>query len=61
MLKCLTLNHIHLESEEACRELAEAELQHLELDHCKLDDSGASLVENPSGKDDAERTWCNNE
>jgi hypothetical protein len=43
--KCLTLKYIHLESEEACRAVAEAELQYLNLDHCELGDGGASLVE----------------
>jgi hypothetical protein len=45
VLKCLTLNHICLESEEACRAVAEAELQYLKLDHCKLGDGGVALVE----------------
>jgi hypothetical protein len=45
MLKCLSLHDIHLESEEACRAVAAAELQYLELDHCKLGDGGAALVE----------------
>jgi hypothetical protein len=45
MLKCLTLHYTHLESEEACRAVAEAELQYLKLHHCKLGDGGASLVE----------------
>jgi hypothetical protein len=45
MLKCLTLNHIHLKSEEACRAVAEAELQYLELSCCELGDGGASLME----------------
>jgi hypothetical protein len=45
MLECLTLYRIRLESEEACRAVAAAELQCLELYHCKLGDGGASLVE----------------
>jgi hypothetical protein len=45
MLKCLTLYRIRLESEEACRAVAAAELQYLELYHCKLADGGAALVE----------------
>jgi hypothetical protein len=46
MLKCLSLRYICLESEEACRAVAEAELQHLDLYNCKLDgDGGTSLVE----------------
>jgi hypothetical protein len=44
-LKCLILNHIRLKSEEACRAVAEAELQYLELSWCQLGDGGASLVE----------------
>jgi hypothetical protein len=44
-LESLTLNHIRLESEEACRAVAGAELQYLELIYCKLGDDGASLVE----------------
>jgi hypothetical protein len=34
-----------LESEEACRAVAEADIQYLNLIHCKLGDGGASLVE----------------
>jgi hypothetical protein len=45
MLKCLTLSNIHLESEEACRAVAEAELQYLNLINCELGDGGAALVE----------------
>jgi hypothetical protein len=44
-LESLTLNHMFLESEEACRAVAEAEVQYLELDNCRLSDGGASLVE----------------
>jgi hypothetical protein len=45
MLKCLTLNYIALESEEACRAVAQAELLYLEPYRCELGDGGASLVE----------------
>jgi hypothetical protein len=45
MLKCLSLHGIYLESEEACRAVAEAELQYLELSWCQLGDGGAALVE----------------
>jgi hypothetical protein len=45
MLKCLSLHFMHLESEEACRAVVEAELQYLELEHCELGDGGAALVE----------------
>jgi hypothetical protein len=45
ILECLTLQRIRLESEEACRAVAQAELQYLEFYHCELEDGGASLVE----------------
>jgi hypothetical protein len=45
MLKCLAPNYIALESEEACRAVAQAELQYLEFYRCELGDGGASLVE----------------
>jgi hypothetical protein len=45
-IESLTLNHIRLESEEGCRAVAEAQVQHLVLQYCKIDgDGGASLVE----------------
>jgi hypothetical protein len=45
-LECLAIFHIDLETEEACRAVAEAELQYLELRWCELDgDGGAALVE----------------
>jgi hypothetical protein len=45
ILKCLSLYHIALETEEACRAVAEAELQYLTFDQCKLEDGGAALIE----------------
>jgi hypothetical protein len=45
MLQCLALHTINLESEEACRAVAEAELKCLELMWCELADGGAALVE----------------
>jgi hypothetical protein len=67
MLESLALNHIRLESEEACRAVAEAELHCLYLSSCKLGDGGAALVDSvregrgpkglglsPSGADDDE-------
>jgi hypothetical protein len=44
-LESLTLRGVDLESEEACRAVAEAELQYLNLSYCELGDGGASLVE----------------
>jgi hypothetical protein len=44
-LESLTLFNILLESENACRAVAEAELQYLNLSSCELGDGGASLVE----------------
>jgi hypothetical protein len=68
MLECLTIYRIRLESEEASRAVAEAELQYLDLRYCKLGDGGASLVESiregrgPKGlglhkRDDDEDDW----
>jgi hypothetical protein len=44
-IEALTLNEIDLETEEACRALAAAELQYLKLIKCELADGGAALVE----------------
>jgi hypothetical protein len=44
-LRCLELSYIRLNSEEACRALAEADLQYLELESCCLADRGAAFVE----------------
>jgi hypothetical protein len=67
LLKCLSLQLSHLESEEACRAVAQAELQYLKLRWCKLGDGGASLVESireghgPKGlglhKSESENGW----
>jgi hypothetical protein len=43
-LECLSLYDICLESEEACRALAEADVQYLDLEGCSLADGGAALV-----------------
>jgi hypothetical protein len=45
MLKCLSLNFMNLESEDACRAVAAAEIQYLKLSCCELGDGGASLME----------------
>jgi hypothetical protein len=44
-IETLKLYQIHLESEEACWDLAAAELHNLELASCDLADGGAALVE----------------
>jgi hypothetical protein len=44
-LECLALHYIHLRIEDACRALAEAEVQYLDLEECSLADGGATLVE----------------